>query len=335
MIAMTAGVQVLLCVAALLLGVAGSALFAGLETGTYVLNKVRLELRAAGDQRRAQRLSRALRRPRELLSALLIATNASHYLVTVSAVLLFSLAGSHKPQLYATVVVTPLLFVLGEMLPKNLFRVAAETLTYRLSWLVSGTMGLCRWMGLSPAVLVLSRVMLWPWRTQRIVAGDPLGSRQRVHSFLAEGHADGVLTSFQSHIASRVVEMPSTTVNQVMVELPRVASIPVDCPRRGFLETLAGNNYSRLAVWRDRPDNIVGIVNVYDVLYDPDPSAVPAAHVREPVLLAETLNVAEGLVRLQCAHRAMGLVANGAGQAVGIVTIKDLVEEIVGELEAW
>ncbi|NQU76868.1 MAG: DUF21 domain-containing protein [Planctomycetes bacterium] len=334
MLALATAVQVTFCFTAILLGVAASAIFAGLETGTYVLNKVRLELRSAGPDHRARRLSRALARPQELLVSLLIGTNAAHYLVTVPTVLLFAMYGTQNPQLYATAAVTPVLFVLGELVPKNVFRVAGETLTYRLSWVVTAVMGACRWIGLSPVVLAVGGVMLRLWPGHKIGGGEP-EPRQRVRTFLAEGHAQGVLTQFQSHMADRVVSMQSTTVREVMVELSRVVSIPAECPEKQFVETLARHDFSRLPVGRDRPDNIVGIVNIYDVLRADDGLANLTDHVRPPICLAETLNVSEALVTLQRAHLAMGLVVSATDKPVGIVTIKDLVEEIVGELEAW
>lgn len=325
----------ILVIAGFAAGVLASALFAGLETGTYVLNKARLELRIAHGDRRARRLGRALSRPQDMLAALLIATNASHYWVTALAVLMFTQSGVGKPQLYTTMIVTPLLFVLGEMVPKNLFRVAGETLTYRLGFVVAALMGVCRWTGLSALVAAISRAVLWlmPGRPETSTAA--LEPRQRLHSFLSEGHAHGVLSEYQSRMAHRVVAMPLTTIREVMVPRANVVSIPVDCTRERFIETLSGHNFSRLAVWRDTPDNVIGIVNVYDVLYDDDSNAAPATHMAEPLKLAERDNVSGALLTLQRAHRSIGVVTDEKDRFVGIVTLKDLVEEIVGELEAW
>ncbi len=321
--------------AAFLTGVLASALFAGMETGVYVLNKVRLELRTARGDHSAGRLSRALGRPQEMLGALLIANNASLYVVTALTVVLFTRAGSGNPQLYTTMVVTPLLFVLGEMLPKNLFRVAGETLTYRLSWLLTGLMFVCRWLGLSLLITGLSRVILAMMPGRPVGAPKALEPGQRVRAFLSEGHAHGVLSGDQAEIALRVVGLRSTTVRDVMIPATHVVSVPLDCTRERFMEVLAGHNFSRLVVWRGKPSIIVGVVNVYDVLYDIDETATPAKHMAKPIGLQQTISVAEALLTLQRARRSIGVVNDARGKFVGIVTIKDLVEEIVGELEAW
>ncbi|MFW6153921.1 MAG: CNNM domain-containing protein [Planctomycetota bacterium] len=316
-------------------GVLASALFSGLETGTYVLNKMRLDLRCAKGDRRAVHLRGALDRPPAMLGGLLIANNAANYWVTALAVLLLARAGVGHVEGLTTLVVTPTLFVLGEIVPKNLFRVAGEALTYRLGGVLVALTNLCRWTGLAAVLAAFSRaiIRLMPGRPE--VAAAALEPRRRVHTLLAEGYAHGVLSGYQSQVAQRVVQLRSTRIGEVMVPRHQVVSVPRGCSRRRFLEVLRGHPYSRLVVWGDSPADVVGVVNVYDVLLDPDPDAAPSAHVAPPLRLAATLNVTEALLTLQRARRTMGIVVDDRDRFVGIVTLKDLVEEITGELEAW
>lgn len=325
--------QTVLAFAGLILGLAGAGLYSGLETGLYVLNRIRLELRAVQGDRAAARLSRALARMRETLAALLVGNDVASYLATLSVVALLELAGVRRVGLYTALLAGPLLFTLGQVLPKNLFRVASETLTYAFSGVVAVTIKLARWTGISPVLMLISRAVLWLGPTARAdqAESDP---RQRIATLLAEGHAQGVLTPIQSHMANRVVSLRSTRVREVMVPLSRVAGIPINCSRERFLRALASLRHSRLSVWRDRPSNIVGILNVYDVLFDENPAAKPADHVTEPIRLLDQLSVSQALVTLQRAHQSMGLVVNAMDRLVGIVTVQDLIEEIVGELEA-
>jgi len=332
--AMPMMVQIPLGVLAMLAGVLAAATLAGLETGTYVLNRVRLDLRAARGDRQARRLQRLLARPQELLSALLISTNTAHFLTTTTAVAMLTLAGVGAAGAYTTLIVAPVLFVLGDVVPKNVFRRFSETLTYRLSGVAAAATLVCRWTGLSLLVTGFSRALLLlrGRKNVRPVAG---GAHRRIDDVLAEGHAHGALTLFQSRMASRVVGIGGTGVTDVMVPLRRVTSLPADCSREAFNTFVAGQNSTRLPMWAGTAEKIVGIVNIYDVLLDVDPSATPAQHMRDPFPLPATMDVAEALITLQRAHRAMGVVTGEGRGVVGIVTIKDLVEEIVGELEAW
>ena len=197
----------ILAAAGFVAGILASALFSGLETGTYVLNKIRLDLRCAKGDRQALRLRRALDRSGAMLAALLVATNAAHYWVTALAVLLLTRSGVGNAEGITTLIVTPTMFVLGEIVPKNLFRVAGETLTYRLSGVLAVLTALCSWTDLAAVLSAVSGVAV------RLMPGKPpddatvLEPRRRVHHILSEGYAHGVLSGYQSQVAQRVVAL--------------------------------------------------------------------------------------------------------------------------------
>ncbi len=262
---------IVLAIAGVVAGLAGTAIFAGLETGIYVLNRVRLELRVAQGDRAAIRLVKALMRAPEMLSALLATTDVASYLATVSVLALLKIGQAPHADLYAALIAGPLLFTLGQVLPKNIFRVAGETLVYSLSGVMAAAIWLSRILGISPLMMLVSRAILWLPPGFKTEAGLP-DPRQRIASILAEGSAHGVLTPVQSHIANRVVTLRSTRVREVMVELAKVASIPIGASREHFMHALTHLHHSRLPVWRDRPGNIVGILNIYDLLFDENQS---------------------------------------------------------------
>ena len=303
------------------------ALFCGLETGVYVLNKIRLDLRAEAGNRQAGRLRRMLRKPDNLLAVLLIGTNLSSYAVTFAVTAMLVLAGAGKAaEWYSLAVATPLLFILGDSVPKDVFHRLAETLTYRLSWLLAAARLLFRVTGLSPLVEAVTWLVMWPIRGRR-TAGD-----ERLSAIFAEGRASGVLTHTQSVMADRVMHIGEVTLADVMVPMEAVASIRRDVSRAELLELVRSTHYTRLPV-RDEAGAVVGVLDVYDVLTDEQPGE-PAEKMTRPLALPSTLSVPDALYRMQRAHKMLA-VATAADGPVGIVTIKDLVEEIVGELEAW
>lgn len=312
-----------------------SAVFSGLETGAYVLNRVRLELRVARQDAGARRVAGLLARPQELVATILIGNNLVNYMVSTAAVAFLTGVGVRDVALVTTLLITPMVFVAGEMVPKSVFRRSAETLMYRWAWILLAARWAFRWTGLLVLLTRFSRLLVHLWHGPAAAAAAPVDPRHRVRGILAEGYAQGLLSPVQSRMADRLTHLAGTTVAQVMVDLPHVVSIPIDCSRERFDRTLTGHNYSRLPVWRDRPNNIVGLVNIYDVLLDVDSSAEPARHVRSIVTLPHDTDIGLAIVTLQRAHETMAVVRNAAGAAAGIVTMKDLVEEIVGELQAW
>lgn len=315
-------------------GICGAAMYAGLETGTYAVNKVRLELRTAEGDGQAVRLSRMLANPPQMLATLLIGTNAMQNLAIAGSVAVLHELGASNPDALTTLVMTPVLFVLAEMLPKNLFRISAEWWTYHLSRFLSVSSAVCRYTGLSPLVSGFSRGLVWLWHGRGGEKG-PLEPRQRVRSFLAEGYAHGVLSEAQSTMAEAVISLGSTPLSQVMVPLGRVVAIAEDCTRAQFEQALRDHSFSRVPVYRDQRSNIIGLVNIYDVLLDPDTTCPPAKHIQPALTLAEEADVAKALVTMQRARRPMAVVIGHGGRAVGVVTMKDLAEQIVGELAAW
>ena len=320
---------------ALLLGATMSFLFSGLETGLYGVNKIRLELLGESGSRPAQRLLRILHDPREPLSVLLLGNNMANYLASFGMVLLLEAAQVARADWVSVAVLTPLIFTFCEVLPKNLFHRHSEALTYRLSWFL----GLWRWLFKATGLVAVIRLIV----TGAIrLAGrrlgpteTPLSGGRRIAAILAEGRASGVLTETQSLIAERVVNIASVRLKDVCVPLASAVLIEESAVTPEALrELLVRHGHPRIGVYRQRRENIVGLINVYDVLLEA-PEAEPASLASEPIMMSEQLGVAPALVRLQQARQSAAFVADAAGRCTGMVTVKDLVEEIVGELKEW
>jgi CBS domain containing-hemolysin-like protein len=284
-----------------------------------------------------------LRDPQALLAILLIGTNLSSYAVAFAVTEMFDLGGrGDASDWYALAVVTPLLFILGDSVPKNVFRRLAETLTYRMSWLLPAAKVVFTATGILPFVRGVT------WLATRPLRGRKEDSEERLASIFAEGRASGVLTHMQSVMADRVMNIADVKLAQVMVPIGKVGSITPRTTREELLRIVQQNNYSRLPV-RDEAGAVVGILDIYDVLAYPNPSAaLPAEKMTEPLALPADMTVTEALYLMQRSHKTMAVVtaAPAAGEdaapavvpapiPVGLVTIKDLVEEIVGELAEW
>jgi len=322
--------------ATLLGGLVLSFLYSGLETGTYAVNKVRLDLRAESGDRRAVALRSLLRHPSRSLIVLLIGNNLANDLASGGMVLMLTLhgLGQWSAQWYAVAVLTPVVFIFCELLPKNLFYRHAETLTY----LFSGFLGFCRRVFTLVGLVHLTRALLWVTlklaRRGEGEVSDPLGAGRRVSAILDEGRASGALTDSQSLIAERVVRIGHVRLRDVMVPLKAAVLVPETITREGVRELLGAHKHPRLGVYRGGRDNIVGLLNAYDVLLD-ESGRPPAAHVRPVVSLPEGMGVTEALVELQRRREVIAFVCSERGAFVGLVTMKDLVEEIVGELHEW
>ncbi len=323
--------------AMLLVGIVLSFLYSGIETGCYVVNKIRLDLRAESGNRSARRLLTIHNRPGKALVALLVGNNFANYLASAGMVVILTQHGWLHADWYSVAILTPVIFIFCELLPKNLFHRHAETLVYAFS----GFLGFSLWVFSALGLTGMIRGLMWSvtklvgrrWRPQEM----PLLTSRHVTGILAEGRAGGALTHTQSAIAERIVNISRVRMRDVMIPLDKAVLVEESASVERVRELLRLHGHPRFGVYSPNGagggrDNIVGVLNAYDVLLD-NSGSKPAAHITPPLTLGEHLGVTEALVRMQQRREMMGLVVSRTGEHVGLVTVRDLVSEIVGELQ--
>jgi len=325
------GGEVFVLAALAVLGVFLSAVFSGMETGLYTLNRVRLTVRAARRQRRAVRLRRELGHQNRMLSTLLIGTNAASYLVSYTiARLLHALAIDDWMIIGIEVLaVTPLLFVFAETLPKDLFRTHADNWMYPLSGVLVASKWAFRLIGLLPIVQLVGLLV------ERMLGSsshDAVSARQRISQLIKEGVSTGVLTEFQTTLADRALAMRNRTIETEMIPWNRVATLHRDAERPQRETLIRRRNFTRMPVVDDTGAP-VGILSSLDALLEPDR---PTAELMiELLTFAGDTPVRDALRSMREARRKMAVVIAPDGRPRGLVTLKDLVEPVTGELGAW
>lgn len=320
----------------LLVGLVLSAFFSGAETGVYTLNRLRLRVRAAQQQPRATLLARLMERPEELVITTLLGTNIADYLTSASlTAMLVALVGGGEAEVLATLIGTPLVLIFGGIIPKDWFQRDADRLMYGVAPALLVCKRGAQLTGLVGALRGLTRGLIRMIDPSRAVREEDLLPRTRMLRQLREGAASGGLSVFQRDLIERVLNVSHVRVSQVMIARERAAIVAEDISREDFLRIARMAHFSRLPMHaRGNSGRVVGIVNVYDVITDERPRA-PWEYRHEPLRLAADERVPAALLKLQETRQAMAIVEDGRGQCIGILTVKDLVEEIVGELEVW
>ncbi len=319
-----------------LIGLGGSALFSGLETGAYTLNRVRLQVYADRGRRAAVRLRQLLDRPTALLSTLLIGNNLANYLGTFGLAVLLEAAAFSQSQsvLLNTLIVAPLLFVFGETLPKDTMARHGDRLMYPLAPVLWFAHRLFTALGL---VLLVSAFSQLATRTLRIADAPTIfGPRRRVEALVREGVGHGLLSDEQSAIADRVLKLAGRRVRQEMVPWAQAVTLgPLDGPDR--LWALAERSgRSRFPVC-DTDGAVLGVVDVFDALICGRSNCPPLSQLMTPAArVAAGSPLREALRRFQADGISIAVVEESSnGPPVGLVTVKDLVEPITGELATW
>ena len=324
--------QALIFIGCILVGFAGSTLYSGLETGFYTLNPVRLTLRVSRGERAAVHLRRELRKLSRTLSVLLIGNNAANYLGTFGLAALMHGLGltDWAVIVLQALLVAPALFVFGETLPKELFRRHTDHWTY---WLFPVIL-VSRWA--FAITLLLPTVQLFAALMSRLAGAHDARAataRQRVSQMIKEGVGAGVLSESQTTLADRALTMRERIVAGVMVPWRDVVSLPAEADRDRRESLMRGQNFTRLPVV-DQRGRAIGIISWMDVMLQPDAPTSRLLH--EPVTFAPRTQVPEALSTMRRERQAMAIVlAPQTGRPVGLVTLKDLVEPLTGELAAW
>lgn len=317
-----------------LLGFAGSALYSGLETGAYRLNRIRLQNRAHRGLSSAIFLRHMIAHPPIMLGTLLIGNNIVNFLGTASLTRLFDGWGLSEGQVIVAniLIVTPLLFIFGETLPKDLFGAYSDRLMYRLSPVLQVSYHVFRWTGLLFVINSFTRVMF------RIM-GDRRGTaafhpRRQVELLVKEGVGYGLLTDDQSAIVERVMSLSKRTVVDEMIPWNSVQTISPDDDADAIWDIAERTSRSRFPVVDDA-GHLVGILHVMDALRRGRDNCPTAGELMRPVFkVAHNLPLRKALRTMQTEHFALAVVERD-GKPVGVVSIKDLVEPITGELASW
>ncbi len=317
---------IILCVGVLL-----SAFYSGLETGLYTINRIRVDLRAAAGSRSARRILRMLDQPTRMLAVLLVANNVANYLASYGAAsLLDSLdLGPWQAIIVNSLVLVPVLFVFGEVLPKDLYRAHTDRWTYATSLPLDWSGRMLQATGLVAVVSSVGSI------TQRIMGSDELHNatpRQRFGILFKEGIGSGAISAEQTSLADRALSMQSLTVRSEMVPWQRVNRLAETLPPQQRLAVIGEVPHTRLPVV-DTSGRVTGILPVLDALLKPE--AQTSELVKDTLHFSPDMPVREALHKLRTSSTAMAIVVDSGGPPLGIVTLKDLVEPLVGELAAW
>jgi putative hemolysin len=320
-------------IALILLGILGSAFFAGTETGLISLNRVRLRHEVERKNRRAIILNGFVENNERLLGTTLLGTSLANVLVGVFASALAAHLLDHSNfwvDLATTLVASSMLLIVGEIVPKTLFRHYA----YRLCMSVADVLNGSAWL-FAPIVGLLSVLM----RAITRAGGSDESpksvfvTREELKYLAKEGEAGGALTAEERQMIHGVFDFPSKTVYEAMIPLARAVTVSRDTSAAELFDISQRTGFARFPV--READKVIGIVNVYEILFESATADGKTAGdlMRKPQFMLSTERINRALPVLRAGRHPISIVVSPEGKHVGIITIEDIVEEIVGDVE--
>ena len=319
-----------------------AGLFSGAETGLYRLSRLRLRLGVEKKRLSFVILGRCLRDSSGLLLSMLIATNLAYYLVTsiVTYVFLMRAGTEHRAELFATLLTAPTLFVFSELIPKNIFFYRADSLMPYLSPVLYVFHKVLSWCGVVPLLKFISGFFV------RLAgaASSPKSvitsaQRHKVQAILQDTHEEGILSSVQTDIINRLVGISNIRIKSVMIPIDNVQMVDVNSDNSAVLNKLKKCAFTRLPIVKGGPENIIGFINIYETLSSSEQFASLEKFVKPIRKVDANTTVTDAINILQKENQKIVLVTKigraGQERPIGIVTMKDLVEELLGELAEW
>lgn len=307
-----------------------SAFFSSAETSLTTFNRIRMLTLADEGNKRAARALKITEDSGKMLSAILIGNNivnlSASSIATTLALRLFGSVGAGV----ATGILTVLILIFGEISPKTFATLHAETLAMAYSGIIQMLMNV-----MTPVIFIINTMSNAFLRLLRI---DPNKNKdsiteEELRTIVDVSHESGVIESEEHEMIHNVFDFSDALAKEIMTPRIDMTFVQIDSTYREILEIYREDHYTRIPVYQDTTDNVVGILNMKDLLLYEDTEHFAVQNIlREPFFTYEKKNTAELFLEMQNKSINLAIVLDEYGITAGMVTMEDLLEEIVGEI---
>ena len=304
-----------------------SAFFSSAETSLTTANRVRLKALADEGNRRAQTALYVLERYGKMLSAILIGNNIVN-LYASSLVTTLALRIS-IPVGIATGILTVVILLFGEIVPKNMAVVYSEKMALFYAGIIAGLMKL-----MTPVIFLVDKLAGGIMRILHIDANQRTAMTEtELRTYVEVSHEDGVIESEEREIIYNVFDFSDAVAKDIMIPRIDMATISLEADYDEIMELFRECMYTRIPVYQEDKDNIIGMINIKDFILVPDRESFGIKDImREAYYTYEYKKTADLLIEMREKRVNVSFVLNEYGATVGMITLEDLLEEIVGEI---
>ena len=313
-----------------------SAFFAGAETAFTAASRARmLALERAGDES-AKIVNRLLGTRERFIGAMLVGYNV--VAIGASAFTTSVLIGvfGHEGVIYATVAMSILVIVFAEVMPKTIAINSPDKVALWIARPVSWTVTL-----FGPVTITIERLVRLMLRPFGIHIGrheSILSATEEIRGQVALLHKEGNVIKDDRDMLGGLLDLTDLLVSDIMVHRTKMRSIDADLPSVEIMREILASPYTRLPIWRDTPDNIIGVVHAKDLLRAVEAHSGGSSEfdvvavALEPWFVPDTTSLRGQLKAFLSRKQHFALVVDEYGDLMGLVTLEDILEEIVGDI---
>ena len=307
-----------------------SALFSSSETALTTVNRIRIRTLAGQGDKRAMTLLAVLQNPEKMLSVILIGNNVVNlYASSLATTVTLSLFGS-KLVGVATGILTLAVLVFGEVAPKTMASRNAEQIALR----AAGPVKCLMWL-FTPLVFVVNNLARL---VMKLFGADRPGKRElmtaeELRTIVQVGHEDGVIENSERKMIDNVFDFGDRSARDIMIPRIDMTCIDVEAGYDELMEVVREEKYTRIPVYKESADTIVGILNIKDLLFRAQDKPFRIAELmRKPLFTYEQKKTSELMVEMRKNYTNLAIVLDEYGVTAGMVSMEDILEEIVGEI---
>lgn len=304
-----------------------SAFFSATETAFFSANKIRLKSLAGDGNKRAKKALKISENLDSLLSTILIGNNLVNIGATAIATVMFIdiLKDPELGSTVSTIVITVVVLMFGEITPKGI----AKNMPERFCMFASPVISVCMTL-FKPVTWCIS---MWQKLVYKVIkAEEDRGvTEEELITMVEEAHQDGEIDQNESELIRNAIEFDDIEVEDIYTSRVDLVAIDIEDSVEEIAEQFE-KGFSRLPVYRDTIDNIIGILNQKDFAVMRKTQQTVSSVMTEPIFVVPSMKISELLRTLQSKKSHMAIILDEFGGTVGIVTLEDILEELVGEI---
>ncbi len=305
-----------------------SGFFSGIETGLISLDRLSLEQNAKKDAKK-KKILKFLENPEKLFGTTLFGTNISVVIVTSISIYLLKKNEFEISEKIVTILIAVLILIFAEIIPKAIFRDYPNKL-------VSECFPLLNFFGIifAPFVKFVAHLHHFLAKIFKLDKIDSSGiiTREDLSFMLSETKDESSVQNDQKQMLEEVLEFTELDAENVMIHRTEIVAFEKNTPIDEVIITARKRGFTRFPIYDENIDNIIGILIIFDILKKPNiKKAIDTLH--KPLFVPENKDVNTLLKEMQSNKKSMAIVVDSFGGTAGLITIEDILEEIVGEIE--
>ena len=310
-----------------------SAILSGSETSITSIRKSKIHKLANKGDKNALRVLRLIEKKNDLVSSILVGNNFVNILASALATAILIKFYGDDGVIYSTIVMSVLIVIFAEILPKNIALLKPDRYALTLSFILTLFLKF-----FSPFVYIIKKFNLLIFKIFNIEKQKVTDAsvREDIRNIINMHEDEGILLKDERDMLNGILDLKEMTVEKIMTHRKNIYSINIDQPEEYF-KKISQSSFSRIPVWKENPNNILGVVHAKKLLANLNESGkIDLKNINDstlnPWFIPETTKVKDQLNAFIDRHEKIAFVVDEYGELMGLISLEDIIEEIVGNI---